>query len=226
MTESLSYLAAGWALYAIAIALERPTVLRQLAVVAAIAAALPHPHAVRDPLRARGWARSSPCGCSRPGRGRGRAPSSCGFWPTALPVVLVVLAFVRQARVRPVRGGLARRVLGALARLRPTRGREMVRLPPRRLHRLPRGRAGRGRADRPVGARARRESGVARCRLVRRPLRLGQRLRAARRRRVHQHAVGLRPATRPLRVLPRPALARSGSSSGSPPAFRVRSSRP
>ena len=39
MTESLSYLAAAWALYAIALALERPSVLRQLAVLAAVAAA-------------------------------------------------------------------------------------------------------------------------------------------------------------------------------------------
>ena len=34
MTESLSYLAAAWALYAIAMALERPTLLRQLALLA------------------------------------------------------------------------------------------------------------------------------------------------------------------------------------------------
>ena len=39
MTESLSYLAAAWALYAMALALERPTVVRQLALLAAIAAA-------------------------------------------------------------------------------------------------------------------------------------------------------------------------------------------
>jgi hypothetical protein len=39
MTESLSYLAAAWALYAIAVALERPTVLRQFGVLAAISVA-------------------------------------------------------------------------------------------------------------------------------------------------------------------------------------------
>jgi hypothetical protein len=39
MTESLAYLTAAWALYATALALERPTLLRQLAVLAAVAAA-------------------------------------------------------------------------------------------------------------------------------------------------------------------------------------------
>lgn len=39
MTESLAYLAAAWALYATALALERPTVLRQFAVLVAVAAA-------------------------------------------------------------------------------------------------------------------------------------------------------------------------------------------
>jgi hypothetical protein len=39
MTESLSYLTTAWALFAIAVALERPTVLRQLGVLAAVAAA-------------------------------------------------------------------------------------------------------------------------------------------------------------------------------------------
>lgn len=39
MTESLAYLTAAWALYATALALERPTLLRQLAVLATVAAA-------------------------------------------------------------------------------------------------------------------------------------------------------------------------------------------
>ena len=39
MTESLAYLTAAWALYAIALALERPTLLRQLAVLGTIAVA-------------------------------------------------------------------------------------------------------------------------------------------------------------------------------------------
>ena len=39
MTESLAYLTAAWALYAIALALERPTLLRQLAVLGTVAAA-------------------------------------------------------------------------------------------------------------------------------------------------------------------------------------------
>ena len=83
----------------------------------------------------------------------------------------------------------------------------MGRLPPRRLRRLPRGRAGRGRADRALGARPGGASGVASGGRLRRAVRRGQRLRAPRRRRVHEHAVGLRPAPRPLRVLPRPAVA-------------------
>ena len=39
MTESPSYLASAWALYAIVLALERPTVVRQLALLAAVAVA-------------------------------------------------------------------------------------------------------------------------------------------------------------------------------------------
>ena len=39
MTESLSYLATAWALYGVMLALERPTVIRQLALLAAIGVA-------------------------------------------------------------------------------------------------------------------------------------------------------------------------------------------
>ena len=51
MTESLSYLATAWALYAIALALERPSVLRQFAVLAAVAVAFFIGAAVRGPAR-------------------------------------------------------------------------------------------------------------------------------------------------------------------------------
>ena len=56
MTESLAFLTAAWALYAIALALERPTLYRQLAVLAAIATAFLTRAAARCavPLVARG----------------------------------------------------------------------------------------------------------------------------------------------------------------------------
>ena len=93
MTESLSYLATAWALYAIALALERPTVLRQFAVLAAIGAALltrtssgssTSPGSVRSPCL---WLLAP---ATRP-RSRG---DLVRFWPTALPVALGALAFV------------------------------------------------------------------------------------------------------------------------------------
>ena len=108
MTESLSYLAAAWALYAIAIALERPTAVRQLGVLAATAVAfLTRPQfgilyvtwvgglAVLWWLAP--WARP-----------RTRA-DLVRFWPTALPPVLVLIAFV----ARLASGASARDSLGA-----------------------------------------------------------------------------------------------------------------
>jgi hypothetical protein len=92
MTESLSYLAAGWALYAMALALERPTALRQLALLAAVAAAfLTRPqfgilYVTWLGALAVLWLIAP---STRP---RTRAELA-GFWPTALPVVLLVLAF-------------------------------------------------------------------------------------------------------------------------------------
>ena len=91
MTESLSYLAAGWALYAMALALERPTFLRQVALLAGIAAAFL--------IRAQfGVLYATWVGAvlmlwliapaSRP---RTRA-ELIRFWPTALPLVLGALA--------------------------------------------------------------------------------------------------------------------------------------
>jgi hypothetical protein len=108
MTESLSYLATAWALYAIALALERPTVVRQLGVLAATAVAfLTRPQfgilyvtwvgglAVLWWLAP--WARP-----------RTRA-DLVRFWPTALPPVLALIAFV----ARLAAGASARDSLGA-----------------------------------------------------------------------------------------------------------------
>jgi hypothetical protein len=87
MTESPSYLASAWALYAIVLALERPTMLRQLALLAAVAVAF----LLRSQLGIlyvtwvaglallwliAPWARP-----------RTRADLA-GLWPTALPIVL------------------------------------------------------------------------------------------------------------------------------------------
>ena len=95
MTESLSYLTTAWALYAIAIALERPTVLRQFAVLAAVAAAfLTRPqfgvlYATWIGALAILWLIAP---WSRP---RTRA-DLLRFWPTASPLVLGVLAFAAR----------------------------------------------------------------------------------------------------------------------------------
>jgi hypothetical protein len=93
MTESLSYLAAAWALFAIAVALERPTVLRQLAVLAAIAAAfLTRPqfgilYATWVGALTLVWLILP---ASRP---RSRA-DLLPLWPTALPVALAAVVFL------------------------------------------------------------------------------------------------------------------------------------
>ena len=95
MTESLSYVATAWALYAIMLALERPTVLRQFGVLAATAVAfLTRPQfgilyvtwvgALGAFWVIAPWARP-----------KGRA-DVLRFWPTALPVVLAVLAFAAR----------------------------------------------------------------------------------------------------------------------------------
>jgi Dolichyl-phosphate-mannose-protein mannosyltransferase len=95
MTESLSYVATAWALYAIMIALERPSVLRQFAVLAATAVAfLTRPQfgilyvtwvgALGAFWVIAPWARP-----------RGRA-ELVRFWPTVLPLALAVLAFVAR----------------------------------------------------------------------------------------------------------------------------------
>ncbi|HEX6723656.1 MAG TPA: hypothetical protein VF073_00300 [Gaiella sp.] len=95
MTESLSYFTTAWALFAIALALERPTVLRQLAVLGAIAAAfltrsqfgiLYGTWVVALVVL---WAIAP---TTRP---RTRA-DLIAFWPTALPLVGGVLVLVAK----------------------------------------------------------------------------------------------------------------------------------
>ena len=113
----------------------------------------------------------------------------------------------REARVGRGRIELVRLLCGALAGLRPPRRRAMVRLPPRGLRRLPRHRSGRSRADRALGPRARREGGIPAGGRVRGAVRRGERHRTARGRGIREQPVGLRPAPRPLRVLPPPPLA-------------------
>jgi hypothetical protein len=95
MTESLSYAATAWSLYAIMLALERPTVPRQLALLAAIAVAfLTRPQfgilyvtwllGLGALWLVAPWARP---------RGRG---DILRLWPTALPVVLGGVAFAAK----------------------------------------------------------------------------------------------------------------------------------
>jgi dolichyl-phosphate-mannose-protein mannosyltransferase len=108
MTESISYLAAAWALYAIAMALERPTALRQLAVLGAIAVAfLTRPqfgilYATWVGALALLW-------LIVPGSRPRTRRDLVGYWPTVLPLVLGVLAFA----ARLVTGTSARDSLGA-----------------------------------------------------------------------------------------------------------------
>jgi hypothetical protein len=95
MTESLSYVATAWALYAIMLALERPTVLRQLAVLAATAAAFltrPQFGILYVTWVAGLGALWLIAPWTRP---RTRA-DLVRLWPTALPVVLGVLVLAAR----------------------------------------------------------------------------------------------------------------------------------
>jgi len=110
MTESLSYLAAAWALYAIVLALDRPSVVRQLAVLAAVAAAFfTRPHygilyATWIGALVILWLIAP---STRP---RTRA-DLIRFWPTALPLALGMIAF----GARLAAGGTASGSFGAYA---------------------------------------------------------------------------------------------------------------
>jgi hypothetical protein len=94
MTESLSYLVAVWALYAIAVALERPTVLRQLAVLTAIAIAF-LARAQFGILYAT-WVGALAVVWLVAPESRPRRADLIRFWPTAIPLVVGVLAFAAR----------------------------------------------------------------------------------------------------------------------------------
>jgi hypothetical protein len=89
MTESPSYLATAWATYAIALALERPTVRRQLGLLAAIAAAFLTRSQFGILYVAWIGALAVLWLISPDARPRTRG-DLIAFWPTALPVVLGV----------------------------------------------------------------------------------------------------------------------------------------
>ncbi len=96
MTESLAFLAAAWAFYATALALERPTVGRQLALLAAVAAAF----LVRSQLGVLyvGWllALGLLWWITPESRPRDRA-NLVRLWPSVLPLVLVLGALGARA---------------------------------------------------------------------------------------------------------------------------------
>ena len=90
MTETLAYLTAAWTLYAIALALERPTLLRQLAVLGAVGAAF----LTRAQLG--GLYLSWLLGLGvlwliAPGRRPRTRRELYGLWPSAVPLVLTLL---------------------------------------------------------------------------------------------------------------------------------------
>ena len=163
MTESLSYLTTAWALYAIAIALERPTVLRQFAVLADGRRRVLHTDRSSGSSTSPGSAAlACPLAARARGRGRGRGPTSSGSGRRRCRVVLGAARVRRAARLRQLGHETRSARTGCSgAGYDPFAGRQVVRLPPRGLRRLPRGRSGRRRADRALGARARREGGLA-----------------------------------------------------------------
>ena len=110
MTESLSYLAAAWALYAMAMALERPSVLRQLAVLGATAAAfLTRPQF--GVLFASWIAALATLWLIAPWARPRTRTDVLRLWPTALPLVLAIIAFA----ARLASGGAASGSFGAYA---------------------------------------------------------------------------------------------------------------
>ena len=98
MTESVSYPATAWAIYAIAVALERPTVFRQLAVLAAVAVAFFIPAAVR-PLYATWLGALAILWLVAPWSRPRNVVDLVRFGPTALPLVLGDARLRREARV-------------------------------------------------------------------------------------------------------------------------------
>jgi hypothetical protein len=108
MTESLSYLATAWALYAMAITLDRPSVIRQFAVLAAIAAAfLTRP---QFGVLYGTWIGSLAVFWLIAPWARPRTRTDLlRLWPTALPLVLALVAFC----ARLASGGSASGSFGA-----------------------------------------------------------------------------------------------------------------
>jgi hypothetical protein len=108
MTESLAFLAAGWAFYATLLALERPTVVRQAALLTVIAAAF----LTRSQLGVLyvGWlvALGLVWWIVPGARPRSRRDLA-RLWPTALPLALVAAALGAQL----ARGSSPRESLGA-----------------------------------------------------------------------------------------------------------------
>ena len=149
MTESLSFFTCAWALYAIVLALERPTTGRQLALLGAVAAAfLTRPQF--GALYVTWLLALALVWLILPARRPRTRADLLGLWPSAVPLAARRRRPREPPGVRELSEGVLRRVLGALARLRPAPGGEVVRLPPRRLRDLPR-RHTRGRcADRPL----------------------------------------------------------------------------
>jgi|GEM_PF-1212849 len=110
MTESLSYLATAWAIYAIALALERPSVLRQLALLTATAAAF----LIRPQfgiLYATWIGALAVLWLIAPWTRPRTRPDIVRFWPTAVPLVVGVVAFA----ARLAAGGAASDSFGAYA---------------------------------------------------------------------------------------------------------------
>ena len=206
MTESVSYPATALALYATAVALGAPNRVPAARRPRGGCRRIPHSAAVRGPLR------DVDRGARHPLADRTMVETTDAGRPHPLLADGVAARagdarLRREARVGRGRIELVRLLCGALAGLRPPRRRAMVRLPPRGLRRLPRHRSGRSRADRALGPRARREGGIPAGGRVRGAVRRRERHRTARGRRVREQPVGLRPAPRPLRVLPPPPLA-------------------
>lgn len=95
MQESLSYLTTAWALFAIAVALERPTVIRQFVVLAAIAVTI-LTRTQFGILYVTWVAALAVLWLVAPSvRPRTRA-DLIRFWPTALPLVLAPVAFAAR----------------------------------------------------------------------------------------------------------------------------------
>ena len=98
MTESLAYLTAAWALYATALALERPTLLRQLAVLATVAAAF-LTRAQLGGLYLSWLLALGVLWLIAPDRRPRTRRDLYGLWPSAVPVLLTVLVLLgRLAR--------------------------------------------------------------------------------------------------------------------------------